>query len=268
MSDNKKKQELLHHEPFTDEDFGESENDAGWILTYSDTVTLLLCFFVLLFAMSSVKEDSFDQLMKSLKAAIGKQNIPEEGTREGLIMYNMPAKKKSDAVDELGGMVQKELKYIVSEVREFVMFNNLSGKVKVEGNEMGATITISDMVLFPSGGAKMTSGGLEIMKKLSKVLKQFSYHIKIEGHTDNVPIHNARYESNWELSANRACEIVRFLIKQGIDHKLLSAEGRSEYSPIAENDTPDGRASNRRVGIIYERRYIENKMKEFYFGPR
>ena len=261
MPDSKKNQELLHHEPFEEEDFSEKEDGAGWLLTYSDTVTLLLCFFVLLFAMSSVKMESFEQLVKSLNTAIGKQHVPEEGTREGLVMYDKPAEKKPHAVDELGGMVQKELENIVSEVREFVMFNNLGGKVRVEDNGIGATITISDMVLFSSGETKMTSGGLEIMKKLSDVLRQFSYHVKIEGHTDSIPIRNERHESNWELSANRACEIVRFLIEQGIDPKLLSAEGHAEYSPVAENDTPEGRAINRRVGIVYERRYIEEKIK-------
>jgi len=248
-------QEIQVAEP---EDIIGSEEDDGsgdWILTYADMVTLLLCFFVLLFAMSSVKEETFEQLVKSLTRAIGKQNVPEAGTREGLMMQNLPAEKEIDAVDELGGLVQKEIQEIETKVREFIMFNNLQGQVKVEKEELGILITLSDLVLFPTGKAKMTSVGLEIMEKLYEIIKQFpQYYIRIKGHTDNVPISTAKFESNWELSANRACEVVRFLIERGINPKMLSAEGYAKYHPVATNDNPEGRAKNRRVEIKIERR--------------
>ena len=237
------------------------EEGEGWLATYADMVTLLLCFFVLLFSISSTEMEKFEQLVQSLRSALGKQNVPEAGTREGLKMIQRQTDEvKPNAVDELGGMVQKEIDKIVSEVKEFVMFNKLGGKVRVEGDEMGARITISDVVLFPPGNARMTPEGLKVMKDLTEILKQFSYHIKVTGHTDNVPIHNEKYASNWELSANRACEVVRFLIDQGIPPEMLSAEGFAEYRPIASNDTPEGRAKNRRVEIMYERRYIAEKM--------
>ena len=238
----------------------------GWLATFADMVTLLMCFFVLLFAMSSTQQESFKELVQSLKSALGVQQVPEAGTREGLMMpvpeapKDAPEEKKTEAVDEVGAMVQKEVDEIVSNVKELILFNQLGGMVKVEGDERGATITISDVVLFPPGEATMSREGLNIMKKIAAVLAQFNYHINVAGHTDNTPIHTAKYPSNWELSANRACEVVRFLADAGIDPAQMSAEGYAEYRPIARNTTPESRAQNRRVEIVYERRQIEKTM--------
>jgi chemotaxis protein MotB len=241
-----------------DDNLGEG---AGWLATYADMVTLLFAFFVLLFAMSSTQQDSFKELIQSLRSALGVQMVPEAGTREGLVMHQIPEEEpRSQAVDEAGGMVQKELDEIVSQVHELIMFNQLGGKVRVVENATGAIITISDLLLFPAGRAQMSEEGLRMMKKIYKILSQFSYRIKIAGHTDNVPIRTEQFASNWELSANRACEVVRFLIENGIDPRLISAEGFAEYRPVASNDTPDGRAQNRRVEIIYERQAIQGKM--------
>ncbi len=225
--------------------------------TFSDMMTLLLCLFVLLFAMSSTQEESFKELVQSLRSALGVQQVPEAGTREGLVMHNIPTEKTAtEAVDEAGGMVQKELNEIVSDVRELVMFNQLGGMVKVEQNEMGAVITISDVVLFPPGDSRMTEDGLKIIRKIAIVLAQFQYHIQIAGHTDNTPISSACYPSNWELSASRACEVVRYLTQNGLDPTMLSAVGYGEFRPIDTNDTPEGRAQNRRVEIVYLREHI------------
>ncbi len=233
-----------------------------WMCTFADMVTLLMCFFVLLFAMSTIQEETFKELIQSIKSSLGVQQVPETGTREGLMMAPgapREAKEKKpeiQAVDELGGMVQKEVKEIVSDVKELIMFNKLGGQVQVEENENGAVITIADVALFKPGQAEISEKGLKIMEKVAKVLAQFSYPIKVTGHTDNIPIHTPKFASNWELSAVRASDVVRYFISTGIDPKLLSAEGHAEYRPIADNKTPEGRAKNRRVEIIYERTKI------------
>lgn len=234
------------------------EGAPAWMATFADLVTLLMCFFVLLFAMSTIQEETFKELIQSMKSALGVQQVPETGTREGLVMQQpdpcTDKKEQQDsAVDEVGGMVQKEVDDIVSDVKELVMFNKLGGKVKVEETDDGAVITISDVVLFAPGESTIAGGGLELMAKIAKVLAQFSYPIKIAGHTDNIPISTAKYASNWELSANRASDVVRFLVGQGIDPTLLSAEGYAEFRPIASNKTAKGRSKNRRVEILYER---------------
>ncbi|RMF06383.1 MAG: flagellar motor protein [Candidatus Neomarinimicrobiota bacterium] len=242
-----------------DDDAGGGE---GWLATYGDMMTLLLCFFVLMFAMSETKMDDFAELIASLKSAIGKQNVPEAGTREGLSMLSQEAEAKPNAVDELGGMVAAEMDSIESKVEEFVMKNKLGGQVKVKEDGRGAIITISDVILFPPGEADFVTQGEEVLAKVTELLKQFPYHIKIEGHTDNVPIHTEEFPSNWELSANRASKIVRYLIEHGIDPKQLSCEGFAEYRPVASNDTEEGRAKNRRVEIVYERGEIERVVKD------
>ena len=238
----------------------EEEAPAGapaWMCTFADMVTLLMCFFVLLFAMSTTQQETFKELVLSLKTALGVQELPEAGTREGLIFQTQPVDEpKPEAVDELGGLVQKEIEEIVSDVKELIMYNKLAGMVNVEENESGAKITISDVVLFGPGETSMSKRGLEVMEKVAKVLVQFNYPIKIAGHTDNTPIHTDKFPSNWELSANRACDVVRYLISTGIDPRFLTAEGYAEYRPLAINSTEAGRARNRRVEIVYERQNI------------
>ena len=248
-------------------DSGDDEGGGGapeWMATFADLVTLLMCFFVLLFAMSSIQEETFKELVQSLRTALGVQEIPEAGTREGLIMENTrpePRERQKEAVDELGAMVQKEVEDIVSDVRELILFNRLAGMVNVHESDVGAVITISDMVLFPPGEARMVPEGLEIMSKVARVLQQFPYPVKVAGHTDKTPIRTGRFPSNWELSARRATEIVRFLIGRRISPGRLSAVGFAEFRPVDTNDTATGRAKNRRVEIIYERASIARTLK-------
>lgn len=239
----------------------DSDGDgSAWLITYGDMMTLLLTFFVLLFTMSETKMDDFDQLVESPRGAIGKADIPEAGTREGLTMLDREGEEKPKAIDELGALVNKEIQDIVSEVEEFVFKNKLGGQVKVKQDGRGAVITISDVVLFPPGKTDINPDSEGILIKVKDMLSQFDYHIKVEGHTDNVPINTEQFPSNWELSANRASKIIRFFIKGGIPPEQLSAEGFAEYRPIASNDTYDGRAQNRRVEIVYERGNIEKEM--------
>lgn len=274
MAEDKKKDsaesEAEEEEQISSDDEDDDDDDEGggapeWMATFADLVTLLMCFFVLLFAMSSTQQESFKELVQSLQSALGVQDVPEAGTREGLTMQQDISEEEEEkkeeekdisAIDELGGMVQKELDNITSEIRELVMFNKLGGMVNVQQNETGAVITISDVVLFPAGKADMSNQGADIMQQVSKILKQFPYHIKIAGHTDNTPIKTKVYPSNWELSAARACEVIRFLINNGLDPKLISAEGYAEFAPIATNDTKTGKSQNRRVEIVYERKNI------------
>jgi len=245
-------------------EIGADEEDGaspGWLATYGDMMTLLLCFFVLLFAMSETQMYAFTQVVESLKSAIGKQQIPEAGTQEGLVMINRDSKmSKPDAVDELGGLVVKELDAITSEVQEFIMKNSLEGQVKVNEDERGAVITISDMVLFATGKAEFNEAGKELLLQISDMLRQFDYHVKVEGHTDSEPINSERFKSNWELSTSRASAIVRFFIENRLPPDQLSAEGFAEFRPVNTNETEVGRAQNRRVEIVYERSKVRRKL--------
>ena len=246
----------------------DDESSGGlplWMATYSDMVTLLFAFFVLLFAMSSTQQESFKELIKSLRSALGVQQIPEAGTREGLTMHKVPVEEiKTDPVDELGAMVQKELDDIVSEVRELVLFNMLGGDVRIMEDELGATFVISEKSLFREGDAEMTQEGYDVIRRLYTILRQFRYPIRIAGHTDDEPIHTDRFPSNWELSTARACTVVKYLVELGINPAQISAEGYAQYRPIATNETPEGKAQNRRVEIKYDRVAIEKVLDDVW----
>ncbi len=238
------------------------EGAPEWMVTYGDMVTLLLCFFVLLFSMSSVEKDKFEAIAQSLKSAIGNENVPMAGTTVGLKMDESKEKPKQNAVDELGGMVQKEAQKIDSEVKEFIFANKLGGQVKTKVDEKGYVITISDIILFNPGKAVIEDSATDLLKKINDLLQKFPYNVRVEGHTDNTPIKNAIYPSNWELSTGRACEVVRFFIEHGIPPQRLSAEGFAEYRPVTNNDSPESRASNRRVEIIFVREAMEKEMQK------
>jgi chemotaxis protein MotB len=237
----------------------EEEAAAGgapeWMCTFSDLVTLLMCFFVLLFAMSTTQQETFKELVESLRSALGVQAVPESGTREGLIMHAVPeqAPEEPSKIDEVGGMIQKEMNEVISEVRELILLNKLGGMVNVSESDSGVVITLSDMLLFSQGETVLSDKGMEVLKKVAGILSQLAYHVKVKGHTDNAPISTGKYPSNWELSSARAGSVVRLLVQHGVDPKLIAAEGYAQYHPVATNDTEEGRAMNRRVEIVYDR---------------
>ncbi|MBF0230835.1 MAG: flagellar motor protein MotB [Desulfamplus sp.] len=229
-----------------------------WMGTFADLVTLLMCFFVLLFAMSTTQQETFKELVESMRSALGVTAVPEAGNREGLTMHAVPSETPAEEqkVDEMGGLIQKDLEEIVSEVRELVMFNKLGGLVTASEGDMGAVITMTDMLLFEKGGAELSEMGIDVLRKVASVLSRLAYHVKVKGHTDNVEMNSKIYPSNWELSAARASAVVRLLVESGLNPKYISAEGYAQYKPVATNDTEEGRARNRRVEIIYDRDII------------
>jgi chemotaxis protein MotB len=247
-----------------EEEEGEEEAAEGipaWVMTFADLVTLLMVFFILLFAMGSIEDEKWRLIKESLKSALGTDVLPEAGTRQGLDVITMKVNEESiNAVDEVGAMVSKEIEEIASEVEEFVYKNKLAGQVEVSSDERGAVITISDTVLFPSGKARMSREGAKVIDQVFELLKQFHYDVKIEGHTDNTPIHTARFPSNWELSASRAADVARMFVESGFPAENLSIEGLAEFRPKLPNNNSINRAANRRIEIVYQRGSIRKQM--------
>ena len=194
--------------------------------------------------------------------ALGQEDIPETGIREGLdvIKEKVLDETTIHAVDEVGAMVAKEVEEIASEVEEFVFKNKLAGQVDVSSDERGAIITLSDTVLFPAGKSRMTTAGNNIIKQVFDLLQQFNYDVKIEGHTDNAPIRTEQFPSNWELSAARAAEVARELVEAGFPPTQLSIEGFAQYRPKVPNDSRQARATNRRIEIVYQRGSVRKHM--------
>ncbi len=253
--------------PAEEEEEEEHECEEGipaWVMTFADLVTLLMVFFILLFAMGTIEKEKWKQIKASLKSALGTDAIPETGTRVGLDVIKDPDASLDEdtitAVDEVGAMVAKEVEEIASEVEEFVYTNKLSGQVEVSSDERGAIITISDVVLFPPGRSRMTFAGKKTIDQVFDLLQQFNYDVRIEGHTDNSPIHTEQFPSNWELSASRAADVARLLVESGFPPEKLSVVGFAEFQPKVPNTSAKNRSTNRRIEIVYQRGSIRGKM--------
>lgn len=149
------------------------------------------------------------------------------------------------------GLVGAEAQRIYEEVTSYVDENGLNAKVTIKKETRGVLIELQDNILFDSGKAALKQDSLPLLKKISGLLNEFSNEVIVEGHTDNLPINKGYYQSNWELSTDRANKVVRYFIeKEGLDGRRFQAVGLGEYRPIDTNDTPEGRQTNRRVNIL------------------
>ncbi|ADL07868.1 OmpA/MotB domain protein [Thermosediminibacter oceani DSM 16646] len=215
-----------------------------WMTTYGDLITQILIFFVLLFALSNIDAKKFDMAMASLQGSFG---LLDGGTT----MIN----KGFIEGDALGGNLsgageRREFENLENTFQEIINENNLKG-IRVEREERGLAIRFIEGALFDSGKAYLREDARQVLDKIAPILKKIQRPIRVEGHTDNVPIHNSEFPSNWELSTTRAVNVVRYFIeKHNISPHMISAAGYGEYHPIAPNDSEKNRALNRRVDII------------------
>jgi chemotaxis protein MotB len=222
-------------------------SSASWVITFSDLMTLLLAFFVLLYSMSIIDIEKFTAMSGSLKKAHGLSTesnyrlVPEENTIE------------TEAVQNLLEIENTKLEEILKNVNAYIFQNNLQNIVKAYIDERGVAINISDSVLFRAGDDNLTAQSKGILNYLMELFQSSTYPLLIEGHTDNTPINTIRFPSNWELSALRASNVVKYFIINGISPERLSAEGFAEHRPIASNNTESGRAINRRIEIVFKR---------------
>jgi chemotaxis protein MotB len=213
-----------------------------WLTTFNDMVTLLMVFFVMLFSMSSLDYGKMKRFQKSLSTGLGIL-YPGDKTRVGASSPGgTPAVSERNA--ELAPGTSKMLAKAVSKL------NRIKGmRAKLMGN--GARLTVENAVLFEFGAADLTPGASADLRTVCDAIRDLPFDIRVEGHTDNVPIHTARYPSNWELSMARAVRVVKFFIAAGrISPRRLSAAGYADCRPVMSNDTPEGRARNRRVEIF------------------
>ncbi len=226
----------------------------GWMGTYGDLVTLLLCFFILLFAMSSVDAAKFEQMAQSFNPNI---TIIESGGSDGLSdavgsgIDSLPNIDKSinDSKENYKKM-QEQLNQMASEFKTYFAENNFSESVEVNVVDDMIQISFKDGILFDSGKATLNESSKQALNGVTEQLGEYpNSTIKIEGHTDSIPIHNAQFPSNMYLSAGRAIAVYEFFMGEGIAKERMSAEGFADAKPIAPNDTPENRAKNRRVEI-------------------
>ncbi|MCR6513550.1 MAG: OmpA family protein [Clostridium chrysemydis] len=226
----------------------ESEGLKGdeWLGTYSDMVTLLLTFFILLYSMSSVDSEKLKQLSKAFNQVM-------VGTKgDSILQYDL----YDGEVPLVGGEsdnkdISDTAQSMYKGVKEFVKDNNLSDTVDITEDERGVILQLKDSILFQTGESKLKPESKDILNKINTLLKSVPNSIVVEGHTDNVPIHNSEYNSNWDLSTARAVTVVRYFIEEkGENPSRFSASGYGEYKPLVANNSDDNRAKNRRVNIL------------------
>lgn len=211
-----------------------------WMTSYGDMVPQILIFFVMLFTFSSIDAARFKELAISLQSAF-KGGI---GVLEG---------GQSITVETLGPARANlaQLTEAMNQIMNVVESSGLKGAVETSIDERGLVISIKDSTFFDLGKADLKPRSIEILNKIGVTLKDLPNQIRVEGHTDNLPINTPQFPSNWELSTARATTVVRYLVeKVGLSPNKMSAAGYGEFRPLYPNDTEEHRARNRRVDIV------------------
>lgn len=221
----------------------------GWLATYADTVTLLLTFFVLLYALSTVDAQKFQQIAVAMQSAFsGKvdKSILEFNMSSG----DVPLVGKPQITVE--DVQENENLEILEDVLTYIKENNLEEDVQIYSDKKGLNIQMKDSVLFDTGKAELRSESKTVLDKVSDLIAKVDNDIIIEGHTDNLPINTPAMPNNWHLSSARALSVLDYFLanKEILNPQRLSPQGCGEYKPIAPNDTDENRAKNRRVNII------------------
>ncbi len=219
-----------------------------WLATYADTITNLLTFFILLYSFSSVNEKKFQEIAYSFQSVLG---VSSGSSLLELNDGETPIVGGSDLdVADPDNMDAVKLE-MYNSVLEFIEQNNLETTVEVKEDDRGVIIQLKDNILFESGKSDLIASSMEVLGKISSLIATFPNKIIIEGHTDNVPMKSALFDSNWELSTSRAVRVVRYFIENtGLDPKRFTAAGYGEFMPISDNITAEGRSRNRRVNIL------------------
>jgi chemotaxis protein MotB len=267
----------------------EHGNDDRWLLTYADMITLLLALFIVLYAISSVNTSKFRELQTSLRDAFsgkvitGGEGIIETGvsaTRETpqSVIPNIVPSTPQIATPRNGVQAEAlaarreddEFQRIKQQIEQYAQAHGLGNQVEAVVARRGLVVRLlTDRVLFDSGQADLKGVGMPLLGHVGNLLNIDRIHpILVEGHTDDVPINTARFTSNWELSASRATEVVRYLIGRGVPDRRFGATGYADLHPISANSTGNGRARNRRVEVVLQRLHPASSTSTAASGPQ
>ena len=245
----------------------------GWMNTFADLMNLLLCFFVLLFAMSEVDAQKFEAVAASFSESFSIFSGGSISVGQGMLLGNgvsqlneldkyMTSMGKTadneEESDELKEIMEKleeeglaESEKLAERIEEAIEENQMEEEILVDFNSNYVQLTLKGAILFDSGSAVLKEDAMPVVEKVAMILERYAENtIEIEGHTDNVPIHTSRFESNDVLSSSRALSMFKYLVEHTtLQPSQIKHSGRGEYLPIADNTTPEGRAKNRRIEI-------------------
>jgi chemotaxis protein MotB len=245
-------------------------NHERWLVSYADFITLLFAFFVVLYASSQVDKRKVGKLAMAIQVAFQEMGVFQASTTQVPLNPDSPMPfNEAQAVENVqhtaslarivsrpngalgGGPENGDLAQLETELQTALSVEIKRREIAMRREPDGLVISLREVGFFESGSAEMKSASQSAFDRIATMLRQRDYRLRIEGHTDDVPIHTARFSSNWELSTSRATEIVRLLIvRDGFAPNRLSAAGYAEYHPVAPNATAEGRGMNRRVDIV------------------
>lgn len=221
----------------------DEENLDRWLLTYADLITLLLAFFIVMYSISRVDAQKFRQVSRALSGALkGGDNLvvknEDEITLPGSGVF------KIGHLNRIGQLIENKFLKVVDETGQ-------EAKVSTEITERGLVIHIMESALFRMGSAQLEGQARATLDLIAEEIINIPNHIRVEGHTDDIPIKTEKYPSNWELSSARATEVVRYMIETyRLAPDRLSALGYGEFRPLRPNNSFENRAQNRRVDIV------------------
>ncbi len=265
----------------------EHENHERWLVSYADFITLLFAFFVVMYSVSSVNEGKYRVLSDSLTAAfrspphsadlvsLGERvdgvgsAVPMQGI-PSLIALPIPQQpepqkditRQDDAYDPDAERVNEtnkappiegvdtHIQQIADEIVAAMGSLIEDDLINVRRDKRWLEVEIKSSILFPSGSSRLAPAAFSMLQPLAEILAKFPNPVHVEGFTDNVPIHTVQFLSNWELSAARAASVVHLFTDYGVTPDRMAAIGYGEYKPMSDNETPEGRARNRRVVLV------------------
>lgn len=226
----------------------ENRGAPAWMTTYADMVTLLLTFFVLLYSFSTVDAQKFKAIMTAFQGTLGVLDGGKVVTSDASIH---DASLDVDVTFDVAQKDMEQMQALMEEMQALVAAGELPGTVELVHEERGLVVRFADRAFFDLGKADIRPDAQPVLHEIAELLRPLENHVRVEGHTDILPINTDRFPSNWELSTARATSVIRFLIEEkNMDPKRLSAAGYGEYRPVDSNETIEGRARNRRVDLV------------------
>ncbi|OGR30038.1 MAG: flagellar basal body stator protein MotB [Desulfuromonadales bacterium GWD2_54_10] len=240
-------------------------NHERWLVSYADFITLLFAVFVVLYAMSQTDKKKVEEVMQSLQQSFGMVNAGAPTPKVNVIPSKsisvIPAIKPELSIQgtrrlSAAGQAktraeEKDFRQIKSSIEAYLVKQGAQNKVSLTITRRGLIVSLKEAGFFDSGQAQIKPEAYELINTISEVMTQYNNPLRVEGHTDNIPISTAQFPSNWELSTARATNGLKYLLKHfNVDPDKISATGYAEFRPLADNATPEGRVKNRRVDLV------------------
>ena len=225
----------------------EKDNSERWLLTYSDLITLLMIFFVVMYAISNVDAKKYEILSQSLEGALNPTSLGSGVTGGGINSDALTQALANGTTDK----VDPELVAAAGKIQQLLKEKGLSDKVTVSVQERGVVVGLMNTVLFQSGSAQIKEDAIPTLIAIGQIANDVHNYIRVEGNTDDVPQNSPQFPSNWDLASSRANEVLKLMIEQsGVASDRISSVSYGEYRPSVPNTSAENRARNRKVDIV------------------